>query len=230
MMIQHGEHIEKGELDEDVMHDELYMEGQLQAHVDPMMKEDELPYFGSTIDKGHINAQATSRVAVLLDNNPLHEYIDKACSMVCPLLSILKRGARFPRQVLLIDWAQLHELSMVQHSGLVPYIGAHASNPFHRMDWRDIMSWYPINGPSFLVRSIVQQGPLDVRDTTCSSWQWDVSSQFISIPVALAQHQHSGVDLGLCQGLDWTKVMSWYWWSIIYGQRHPTTRAMRYGK
>lgn len=23
-------------------------------------------------------------------------------------------------------------------------------------------------------------------------------------------HQHSGVDLGLCQGLDWGEVMSWY--------------------
>lgn len=77
----------------------------------------------------------------------------------------------------------------------------------HTLDWLEIMSWYPIDGVSFLVGRIVLQEPLDVRGTICSSWQQDVGCSLISIS---AQHQHGEIDLGLCQGLDWREVMSWY--------------------
>lgn len=46
-----------------------------------------------------------------------------------------------------------------------------------------------------------------MRDNTCFSWQWDVGRQLISI---LAQHQYSGIDHGLCQGLDWREVINLY--------------------
>jgi len=77
----------------------------------------------------------------------------------------------------------------------------------YTLDWQEIMSWYPINGVSFLVRGIVLEEPLDVSGTICSSWQQDVGWLFISIST---QHQHGEFDLGLCQGLDWREVMSWY--------------------
>lgn len=72
--------------------------------------------------------------------------------------------------ILMIDQIEQHELSVDQHrhSRLVPYIDAHA------LDWWDIMSWYPIDGVSFLVRGIVHQEPLDERVTACFSGQWYV--------------------------------------------------------
>jgi len=96
-----------------------------------------------------------------------------------------------------------HQLSRdpYQPGRLVPYTGVHA------LDWREIMSWYPIDGVSFLVRSIVLKEPLEVRDITCSSWQHDVGWLLINVS---AQHQHDEIDLGLCHGLDWREVMSWY--------------------
>lgn len=69
------------------------------------------------------------------------------------------------------------------------------------------MSWYPPDGVIVLVRNIVQQKPLDVRDTACFSWQWDASQQLFNIPT---QHWQSRIGIGLCQGLDWREVMNWY--------------------
>lgn len=113
MMIQHGEHIEEHEsLEEDgvhSVHDEPFLESQLEAHVESMMEQDEKSSFGQTIDEEQIDAQATGRAAVLLGNNPLQEYIDRAFNMVFPLVPILGRG-RFSRWILLIDQAELHEL------------------------------------------------------------------------------------------------------------------------
>jgi len=96
---------------------------------------------------------------------------------------------------------------MVQHSGLVPYTGAHASDPSHGMDWGEIMTWYLIGGTIFSIGSTIQQGPLDTRSTTCPNWQWEVGQQLSSIS---GLHLHSRATHGLCQGLDWRGVMSWY--------------------
>ena len=87
---------------EDVMHDELCVEGQLVAHVEPMVEEDEQPSFGPTIDEEQTNAQVSNRVVVLSYNIVLKEYIDRSCNMVFPLLSILERGVGFPKWIFFI--------------------------------------------------------------------------------------------------------------------------------
>lgn len=46
-----------------------------------------------------------------------------------------------------------------------------------------------------------------MRDIACFSSQQDVGWPLISISARL---QHDEIDLGLCQGLDWREVMSWY--------------------
>ena len=117
-----------------------------------------------------VDAVATGKVLVVLGNNPLQEYIDRAYNVGC---LVIGRDASIPRHIWLIGWAKVHELNMVQHNGLVPYTCAHASDPSHKMDWHEIMSWYPPGGTIFSVGSIVQQGPLDMRRTTCSSWWWE---------------------------------------------------------
>jgi len=104
LMIQHEEYIEECEsVKEDDMHgvnDEPLLESQLEAHVEPMMDEDEQLSFGLAIDKEQTNAQAVNRAIVILDSIPLHEYIDRACNIVFPLLSIIKKGTRFSRWIL----------------------------------------------------------------------------------------------------------------------------------
>lgn len=161
--------------------------------VSSQMSEDILevvvhPFVGLPIDEVQIAVVAASKTATFSGSNPLQGYIDRACSTTCPFLPIIGRGAGFLGQILLMDQTEQHELSMdqCQHSGLVPYIGVYAFDSFHEIDWREIMSWYHINGATFLVRGIMQQEPLDERVTACFSGQWDVDRQFISIPVALA--------------------------------------------
>ena len=44
-------------------------------------------------------------------------------------------------------------------------------------------------------------------DITGFSWQQDAGWTLISVS---ARHQHDEIDIGLCQGLDWREVMSWY--------------------
>lgn len=76
MMIQQIEHIEEHKLEEDVIHDETSVEGNLKAHFEPMTEEDELP----TIEQGNIDAVETSRHVVFLDNSPIQGYVDRACN------------------------------------------------------------------------------------------------------------------------------------------------------
>lgn len=103
----------------------------------------------------------------------------------------------------MIDKAEHHELRRDQYqpSRLVPYTGVHA------LDWREIMSWYPIDGTIFLVKGIVKRGPLNMTDIACSKWQWDIGQQLFSV---LSQHHESGIGIGLSQGLDWSEGMSWH--------------------
>ena len=49
------------------MHDEPFVESQLEVHVEPMIEEDEQPSFGSTIDEEQIDAQTTNRVILFAD-------------------------------------------------------------------------------------------------------------------------------------------------------------------
>jgi len=106
-----------------------------------------------------------------------------------------------------------------QHSTLVPYTGV------YDIYWREIMSWYPFDGVSFLIRRIVLHEPSKVRDIECFSWQGDVGWPLISISARL---QHDENDLDLCQGLDWRKVMSWYATSVatIQSWSYSTTGVM----
>jgi len=55
-------------------------------------------------------------------------------------------------------------------------------------------------------------------DIRCSSRQKNVGLPLINI---LAQHQYGETDLGVCQGLDWRELMSWY----IVGRATFTARA-----
>ena len=50
---------------EDVMHDELSLEGQLVAHVEPMVEEDEQSSFGLATDLDQIDAQTVSKATIL---------------------------------------------------------------------------------------------------------------------------------------------------------------------
>ena len=69
------------------------------------------------------------------------------------------------------------------------------------------MSWYPLDGTILFVRSIADQGPLDMTYDTDSSWQWGIDRHFFSIP---SLFQESRISIGFSQGLDWREVMSWY--------------------
>lgn len=62
------------------------------------------------------------------------------------------------------------------NSGHVPRAGDHAFDPSHRMDWQEIVSWYPIDVVAlvriFLAESIAQQEPLGIGDDR-PWWHWD---------------------------------------------------------
>ena len=105
-------------------------------------------------------------------SSTLQEYIDGACRISCPLWPIIEREAFSYRQLSLADKTKQRELitSWRQHSRRVPYIVFATLDSSSRMDWRDIMSWYPLDGTIFFVGSIVEQGPLDIEDVTDSSW------------------------------------------------------------
>ena len=107
-------------------------------------------------------------------SSTLQEYIDGACIISCPLWPIIERGAFFYRQISLADRAEQCELIMGwrQHSMRVPYVVFVALDSSSRMDWREIMIWYPLDGMIFFVGSTTEQGPLDMTDDTDSSWQW----------------------------------------------------------
>lgn len=98
-MIQHGEHIEEHEsIEEDAMHsmhDEPFLESQLEAHVEPMIEADEHPYLGSAIIEGKTNIQVACRVVVLLDKNPLQEYINRGVQHDFSFLSIIGKDVGF---------------------------------------------------------------------------------------------------------------------------------------
>lgn len=68
VMMQHGEHIEGCEINEDVMHGELHVEGKLVTHVKPVWRS-----MGSriwpTIDGERIDAHETNKVVVLSYNS-----------------------------------------------------------------------------------------------------------------------------------------------------------------
>lgn len=89
------------------------------------------PYLGLPIDEVQVDTVVARKSAVFIGGSPLQEYIDNACNMGYPTIG---REAWIPRHIWLIGWVELHELSMVQHSGLMPYTCAHISNPSQRMD------------------------------------------------------------------------------------------------
>ena len=113
-----------------------------------------------------------SRAGVLSVSSTLQEYIDGACSISCPLWPFIERGAFFFRQIS-SDRSGQHELSMDwrPHTKLVLYTGVTAFYSSSRIDWQEIMSWYPIDGTIFVVRSIEEQGPVDMTYTIVSSWK-----------------------------------------------------------
>ena len=133
----------------------------------------EHPSVGRHIDEVQIDVHAVSRAATLSVSSTLQEYIDGACIISYPLWPIIGRGAFIYRQLSLADRADQCELitGWQQHSRRVPYTVVATLNSSSRMDWREIMSWYPIDGMIFFIGSTTEQG-LDIADVTDSSWQW----------------------------------------------------------
>ena len=103
----------------------------------------EHPSLGRHIDEVQMDVHA-----VLSVSSTLQEYIDGACSISCPLWPIIERGAFFYRQLSLEDRAEQCELitGWRQHSRRVPYTVVATLDSSSRMDWREIMSWYPLDG------------------------------------------------------------------------------------
>ena len=70
----------------------------------------EHPSEGRHKDEVQIDVHAVSKAAVFLVGSTLHEYIDGACSISCPLWPIIERGVSFYRQLSLADRAEQGEL------------------------------------------------------------------------------------------------------------------------
>ena len=131
----------------------------------------EHPSVGRHGGEVQIDVHAVSRAAVFSVGSTLLEYIDGACSISCPLWPIIERGAFFYRQLSLADRAEQCELITVwrQHSRRVPYAVDTTLDSSSRIDWQEIMSWYPLDGKISFVGSTTEQGPLDIADVTNSS-------------------------------------------------------------
>ena len=95
-----------------------------------------------------------------------------------------------------------------QYPRHVPYaVVVATADSTSRMDWREIMSWYPLDGTVLFVGSTAEQGPLDIVDVTDPRWQEGTDSHYFRTP---SQFQESRISMGLSQDVDWREVMSWY--------------------
>jgi len=88
------------------------------------------PSLGLPIEEVQTNIVAASKAAIYSGSNPLQEFIDRACNIVCPLFPIRGRKAGFLEHVLIVQ-VEHQELSMDQyrHSKCIPCTGIHA------LDW-----------------------------------------------------------------------------------------------
>jgi len=135
---------------EDVMHDQLFMEGRLLVHVDPMVEEDEQPSLEAAIHEEKLGASATSRVFMLSNGSPLQVYIDGACSIIWSPPHVGEREFALPRQITWFGHTSKmgrHDLHKVQHlrdGGLIPCMVVCAFDPSLRVGWQEILSWYPV--------------------------------------------------------------------------------------
>lgn len=80
------------------------MSGLVEHGVSNQMRETHLkivahPSFGLPTNEVQVDVVAASKAVVFLCHNPLQEYIDKVCSMGCPLT---RRETRIPRHIQLI--------------------------------------------------------------------------------------------------------------------------------
>ena len=125
--------------------DEIVLQGacRQREHDIPDQKWEELldmvehPFVGRHMDEAQIDVHTVSKGALFLVGSTLHEYIDGACSISCPIWPIIERGASFYRQLSLADRAEQWELitGWRQHSRRVPYAVVIAtSDSSSRMD------------------------------------------------------------------------------------------------
>jgi len=91
-----GSHLQQS--GEDVMHDELFVEGQLVAHVQRMVEEDGQPSLESATDEEQTRASAINKVIVFLGDIHFQAYIDGACNIVGLPLHV-ERHVVSPRQI-----------------------------------------------------------------------------------------------------------------------------------
>jgi len=92
-------------------------------------------------------------------SSTLQEYINGACSISCPLWPIIERGVSFYKQLSLADRAEQWELitGWRQHSRRVPYAFVVATSvSSSKIDWRENMSWYLLDGMVFFVGSTAE--------------------------------------------------------------------------
>ena len=124
----------------------------------------EHPSVGQHKDEAQTDVDTVSRAAMFLMCSTLQEYIDGACSISCPLWPIIERGDSFYRQLSLANRAEQWESIMgwQQHSKHVPYAVVATSDSSSRMDWREIMSWYPLDVMVFFGGSTAEQGSMDI--------------------------------------------------------------------
>ena len=100
---QHGEDLEKRELDKDFMLEEVSVVGQLETPVDSIMEEDGQSYFGSSIKVEQINAQEARRVVVLPFSSSLQTYLDGGCSIVKLPMHVGGRVPKLHKQIVYVD-------------------------------------------------------------------------------------------------------------------------------
>lgn len=105
---------------------------------------------GLPIDEVQIDVVGARQATIFLGCNPLQDYIDRACSMFCPLFPIREREAGFLGHAWIVQ-VEHQQVSMdqFQYSRHISGTGVHV------LERREIMRWYPFDGVSFLVRSIV---------------------------------------------------------------------------
>lgn len=64
-----------------------------------------------------------------------------------------------------------------RHGRLVPWTGIQAFDPSQGMEWREIMSWYPIDGGTLgricFAKGTAQQEPLGMGNDDWARWLWD---------------------------------------------------------
>lgn len=129
---------------EHVLHVGLSMEEQFEAHVEPMMEEDEQSSFGQATDLEQIDAQTVSKVAVVPNNGSLWAHIDGACNIARLPLHNGERDAESPCYM---NYAgcNTHRMEglfyVSEFMRLIPLLGLDGERCWFGTRWSGLESW-----------------------------------------------------------------------------------------